>query len=99
MRLFSVCFCDRERGRDRKRMASMINRWVMERALGHEYTCGTPSSAADTLETVVSESIGDVARGQDGGTRNSWFCIRGSFSNTFAYWRRVMTAAFDGDAS
>jgi hypothetical protein len=51
------------------------------------------SSAADTLETVVS--IGDVAPGQDRGTGNSWFGIRGSFSNTFAYWRRVMTAAFD----
>jgi hypothetical protein len=28
--IFSVCFCDRGRGRDRKRMGSMINRWEIE---------------------------------------------------------------------
>ncbi len=49
----------------------------------------TPSNAPDTLET------GDVAPGETRRTGNSWIRIRGAFSLTFAYWRRVMTAAFD----
>jgi hypothetical protein len=53
-------------------------------------TCST--SGADTLESVVS--IGDVAPGADRGTGNLLMGFWGRFTRTFAYWRRVMNAAF-----
>jgi hypothetical protein len=53
----------------------------------------TRSSGADTLEAVVS--IGDVAPGDTRGSGNAWFGVRGAFTRTLAYWRRVMTDAFD----
>jgi hypothetical protein len=79
--------------KDGRQSISRVNSETCQGLENIRMVFGNPSSAADTLETVVS--IGDVAPGQDRGTGNSWFGIRGSFSNTFAYWRRVMTAAFD----
>ena len=79
--------------KDGRQSISRVNSETCQGLENIRMVFGNTSSAADTLETVVS--IGDVAPGQDRGTGNSWFGIRGSFSNTFAYWRRVMTAAFD----
>ena len=79
--------------KDGRKSISRVNSETCQGLENIRMVFGNPSSAADMLETVVS--IGDVAPGQDRGTGNSWFGIRGSFSNTFAYWRRVMTAAFD----
>ena len=58
---------------------------------------GDCSNGADTLESVVF--IGDVAPGADRGTGNLLMGIRGRFTRTFAYWRRVMNAAFDIQSS
>ncbi len=53
----------------------------------------TRGNGAESLEDVVS--IGDVALGANWGTCNLLMGFRGRFTCTFAYWRRVMTAAFD----
>ena len=53
---------------------------------------GTRCSGADTLEAVVS--IGNVAPGIFRGTGNAFIGFRGQITLTFAYWRRVMNAAF-----
>jgi hypothetical protein len=51
----------------------------------------TPN-ATDSLDTALS--VGTLIPGESRGTGNQFFGVNGKLSSTFAYWRRVLEAAF-----